>query len=67
VKIVGLPVDPIDQRRDWADAASRKRGAPPNYPIKADADLAVSKLCGMLPASLSGDPAQRTPADNQTV
>jgi thioredoxin-dependent peroxiredoxin len=27
----------------------------------------VSKLYGMLPASTSGDPAQRTPADNQTV
>ena len=27
----------------------------------------VSKLYGMLPASVSGDPAKRTPADNQTV
>jgi thioredoxin-dependent peroxiredoxin len=27
----------------------------------------VSKLYGMLPASTTGDPANRTPADNQTV
>src|SRR5204862_5886880 len=27
----------------------------------------VSKLYGMLPADTSGDPTQRTPADNQTV
>jgi alkyl hydroperoxide reductase subunit AhpC len=27
----------------------------------------VSKLYGMLPAAVSGDPAKRTPADNQTV
>ena len=33
----------------------------------ADSDFTVSKLYGMLPASTSGDPAQRNPADNQTV
>jgi alkyl hydroperoxide reductase subunit AhpC len=27
----------------------------------------VSKLYGMLPAATSGDPLERTPADNQTV
>jgi len=27
----------------------------------------VAKLYGMLPASVSGDPTRRTPADNQTV
>jgi alkyl hydroperoxide reductase subunit AhpC len=32
-----------------------------------DADFKVSKLYGMLPAEVSGDPAKRTPADNQTV
>ena len=32
-----------------------------------DTDFNVSKLYGMLPASTSGDPADRTPADNQTV
>ena len=32
-----------------------------------DTDFNVSKLDRMLPARTSGDPADRTPADNQTV
>src|SRR6476661_8304610 len=32
-----------------------------------DTDYNVSKLYGMLPAAVSGDPLKRTPADNQTV
>ena len=32
-----------------------------------DTDFNVSKLYGMLPAAVSGDPAKRTAADNQTV
>ncbi len=32
-----------------------------------DSDFKVSKLYGMLPASVDGDPSKRTPADNQTV
>ena len=32
-----------------------------------DADLKISKLWGMLPASTSGTSEGRTPADNQTV
>jgi alkyl hydroperoxide reductase subunit AhpC len=35
--------------------------------VIADSDFTVSKLYGMLPASTSGDTAERTPADNQTV
>jgi alkyl hydroperoxide reductase subunit AhpC len=35
--------------------------------VIGDADFTVSKLYGMLPASISGDTAKRTPADNQTV
>ena len=31
------------------------------------ADFKVSKLYGMLPAEVEGDPKARTPADNQTV
>ena len=42
-------------------------GHAPNYPIIGDADFAVSKLYGMLGADVSGDPADRTAADNQTV
>jgi len=33
----------------------------------ADVDYAVSKRYNMLPALVSGDPTERTPADNQTV
>ena len=32
-----------------------------------DVDFTVSKLYGMLPADTSGDPTQRTAAQNQTV
>jgi len=36
-------------------------------PLIADSDFNVAKLYGMLPAATSGDPKERTPADNQTV
>ncbi len=67
VKIIGLSVDPVDRHVLWAEDIEATQGAAPNYPVIADSDFAVSKLYGMLPASTSGDPAQRTPADNQTV
>jgi alkyl hydroperoxide reductase subunit AhpC len=67
VKIVGLSVDPIDKHSGWAKDIEETQGFAPNYPIIGDADFNVSKLYGMLPASTSGDPAKRTPADNQTV
>jgi len=43
------------------------QGYRPNYPMIADVDYAVSKRYNMLPALVSGDPTERTPADNQTV
>jgi thioredoxin-dependent peroxiredoxin len=67
VKIIGLSVDPVDQHQRWADDIKETQGAAPNYPVIGDSNFAVSKLYGMLPASTSGDPAKRTPADNQTV
>ncbi len=67
VKIIGLSVDPIDRHSKWADDIRETQGAAPNYPLIGDSDFNVSKLYGMLPASTSGDPLQRTPADNQTV
>ena len=45
----------------------RDAGRAPNYPIIGDHDFAISKLYGMLPADVSGDPTVRTAADNQTV
>jgi alkyl hydroperoxide reductase subunit AhpC len=67
VKIIGLSVDPVDKHSKWADDIKETQGFAPNYPMIGDVDYNVSKLYGMLPAAVSGDPAQRTPADNQTV
>ena len=66
-KIIGLSVDPIDKHDKWADDIEETQGARPNYPMIGDADFNVSKLYGMLGADVSGDPADRTAADNQTV
>ena len=67
VKIIGLSVDPVEKHSDWAKDIEETQGTAPNYPIIGDVDFNVSKLYGMLPAEVSGDPADRTPADNQTV
>jgi thioredoxin-dependent peroxiredoxin len=67
VKIIGLSVDPLDKHEDWAKDIEETQGAKPEYPIISDADFEISKAYGMLPADVSGDPGDRTPADNQTV
>src|SRR5882757_2948693 len=67
VKIIGLSVDPSDKHAEWAKDIEETQGTAPNYPIIADTDYKVSKLYDMLPADVEGDPADRTPADNQTV
>jgi alkyl hydroperoxide reductase subunit AhpC len=67
VKIIGLSVDPLDKHEDWASDIEETQGAKPEYPIISDADFEVSKAYGMLPSEVSGDPGDRTPADNQTV
>jgi alkyl hydroperoxide reductase subunit AhpC len=67
VKIIGLSVDATSDHKKWAEDIRETQGQAPNYPIIGDADYKVSKLYGMLPASTEGDPAARTPADNQTV
>ncbi len=67
VKTIGLSVDSTGDHEKWASDIEETQGARPTYPIIADADFTVSKLYGMLPASTSGDPKVRTPADNQTV
>ena len=66
-KIIGLSVDSTGDHEGWARDIEETQGAAPNYPIIGDADFSVSKLYGMLPAETSGDPKERTPADNQTV
>ncbi len=67
VKVIGLSVDPVDNHSKWVADIEETQGHAPNYPIIGDADFNVSKLYGMLPASVEGDPTARTPADNQTV
>src|SRR6266478_2735762 len=57
----------FDKRSKWSEDIKETQGAAPNYPMIGDTDYNVSKLYDMLPASTSGDPATRTPADNQTV
>ena len=67
VKVIGLSVDTAEDHRSWAKDIQETQGQAPNYPIISDAGFAISKLYGMLPAEVSGDPGSRTPADNQTV
>jgi alkyl hydroperoxide reductase subunit AhpC len=67
VKIIGLSVDPVDKHAGWAADIKETQGFAPNYPMIGDTDFNVSKLYGMLPGGVSGDPAKRTAADNQTV
>src|SRR5271168_2231881 len=64
VKILGLSVDPITDHERWAKDIEETQGTAPNYPIIADPEFKIAKAYGMLPASVSGDPSARTPADN---
>jgi thioredoxin-dependent peroxiredoxin len=67
VKVIGLSVDPVDKHSKWSEDIAETQGHAPNYPMIGDVDFNVSKLYGMLGADVSGDPADRTAADNQTV
>jgi alkyl hydroperoxide reductase subunit AhpC len=67
VKIIALSVDSVDGKDAWADEIEATQGHRPNFPVIGDSDYEVAKLYGMLPADASGDPHERTPADNQTV
>jgi alkyl hydroperoxide reductase subunit AhpC len=67
VKIIALSVDSVDGKDAWADEIEATQGHRPNFPVIGDSDYEVAKLYGMLPADASGDPNERTPADNQTV
>lgn len=67
VKIIALSVDPLDNHEKWASDIAETQGTAPNFPIIADTDFNVSKLYGMLPADVEGDPTERTPAQNSTL
>jgi len=66
-KIIGLSVDPVESHKRWSNDIRETQGQAPNYPMIGDTNLEVSKLYGMLPASIDGSCEGRTPADNQTV
>jgi alkyl hydroperoxide reductase subunit AhpC len=66
-KVIGLSVDPVDKHEGWIKDIEETQGATVEYPMIGDTDFNVSKLYGMLGADVSGDPADRTAADNQTV
>jgi alkyl hydroperoxide reductase subunit AhpC len=67
VKIIGLSVDPVGNHEQWSRDIEETQGTALNYPLIGDSDFTVSKLYGMLPADVDGDPTSRTPAQNQTV
>src|SRR5262245_5461981 len=67
VKIIGLSVDSTSDHEGWSKDIEETQGQAPNYPIIGDSDFSISKLYGMLPAEVEGDPKARTPADYQTV
>jgi thioredoxin-dependent peroxiredoxin len=67
VKIIGLSTDPVGNHDKWSEDIEAIQGTAPNYPIIADTDHNVAKTYGMLPADASGDPTQRTPAQNATL
>ena len=66
-KLLGLSVDPIEKHALWAKDIEATQGHAPNFPMVGDTTLAISKLYGMLPATLEGSSEGRTAADNQTV
>jgi len=54
VKIIGLSFDPVENQLDGLRTSRRHLGRAPNYPMIGDTDLKVSKLYGMLSATLEG-------------
>ena len=66
-KIIGISVDPIEDHHRWKEDIATLTGNEVRYPMIGDPEMTVAKLYDMLPAAASGDAADRTPADNQTV
>ncbi|MDO9354563.1 MAG: peroxiredoxin [Solirubrobacteraceae bacterium] len=67
VKTIALSVDPVDNHEKWFADIEETQGTKPTFPLIGDTDFNVSKLYGMLPGDVSGDPTERTPAQNQTL
>ena len=67
VKVIGLSVDPVENHKRWSEEIGEATGHSPNYPMIGDTDLKISKLYGMLPATVEGTSDGRTAVDNMTV
>ena len=57
----------MENHEQWAKEIEETQGTAPNYPIISDSDHQIAKAYGMLSDDVSGDPTDRTPADNQTL
>jgi alkyl hydroperoxide reductase subunit AhpC len=66
-KIIGISVDPVEDHIRWKSDIASYTGNEVSYPMIGDPEMKIAKLYDMLPAEASGDPSERTPADNQTV
>ena len=54
VKIIGLSVDPVESHGNGRRTSRRRKAPRQTIPMIGDADLKISKLYGMMPASTSG-------------
>ena len=66
VKIIGLSVDTTGDHQAGRATSRRRRGRRPTT-RSSRTRTSASQLYGMLGADVSGDPSDRTAADNQTV
>jgi alkyl hydroperoxide reductase subunit AhpC len=64
--VIGVSVDGVEDHKRWKADIEVVAGVAADFPIIADADLAVSKAFDMLPAD-AYLPDGRTPADSATV
>ena len=67
VKVIAISTDPIDNHEKWFDDIEETQGTRPQFPLIGDTDHNVSKLYGLLPSDVEGDPTARTPAQNATL
>ncbi len=66
-KILGISVDPVEDHHRWKSDIQSYSGNAVEYPMIGDPEMKVAKLYDMLPAEASGEPGNRTAADNATV
>lgn len=66
-KIIGLSVDTVGGNRKSAGEIKQSDGLAGDYPLIDDADLRISKLYGMIPATVASEVASATLAYNQTA